>query len=51
LLGLALARSLVGEAQTWGRRLGHASDNWEDHVREELLDRGAVSLERSNTMT
>jgi hypothetical protein len=45
LLDLALARSLVGEAQRLGRRLDHASDYWEDHVREEILDRGAVSLE------
>jgi hypothetical protein len=45
LLGLALAPSPVGEAQRLGRRLDHASDYWEDHVRAEILDRGAGSLE------
>jgi hypothetical protein len=51
LLGLALARSLVGQAQRLGRPLDHASDYWEDHVREEILDRGADSLECPGSTT
>src|SRR4029077_14744531 len=51
LLGLASARSLVGEAQRLGRLLDHASDYWGDHVREEIFDRGAVSLECPGSTT
>jgi hypothetical protein len=41
---LALARSPVVKVQTLDRQVDHASGYWEDHVREEILDRGAVSL-------
>jgi hypothetical protein len=33
------------EVRTWGRQGDHASDYQEDHVREVILDRGAVLLE------
>jgi hypothetical protein len=48
---LALARSPVVEVQTLGRQVDHASDDQEDHVPEEIVDRGAVSLECPIPMT
>jgi hypothetical protein len=48
---LALAQSPVARVQTSDRQVDHASDYWEDHVREEILDRGAVSLECPGSTT
>jgi len=40
---LESARSMAGAVQRSDRQADHASACWEDHVRGELLDRGAAS--------
>jgi hypothetical protein len=45
LLDSALARSMAAAVQRSDRQADHTSAGWEDRIRGERLDRGAVSLD------
>src|SRR5580692_4090489 len=51
LLDSALARSRAAAVQTSDRQADHASACWEDRVRWERLDRGAVPLDLPGSRT
>jgi hypothetical protein len=51
LLDSALARSMAAAVQRSDRQADHTSAGWEDRIRGERLDRGAVSLDFPGSRT